>query len=60
MASSGPGASDTLPLRPAMSKGVEGEDAASPRMGPRAGKGMPLLSFELSVTLRCDDMRQGW
>jgi hypothetical protein len=44
MASSGPGAPGTLPLRPAISKGGEGEDAMSPRMGPKAGKGM-LFAF---------------
>jgi hypothetical protein len=50
MASPGPGAPDTLPLRPAISKGGEGEDAVSPRMGAKAGKGMSLLFCVLSAT----------
>lgn len=54
MASSGPSAPGTLPLRPAMGKGGEGEDAVSPRMGPKAGKGMSFafLCTELDSSLR--------
>ena len=33
-----------LPLRPAMSKGGDGEDGRSPKMSPRTGKGISWLS----------------